>query len=137
MAKSVKLTNDTYWDSSSITYNKAPLDNTLNFSTQEQVIGQWIDKRPIYRKAIYINSLPNAITGNYPHNIKNFSRIIKMYGYGYRYTDGFIFNLPFINPVDVAYGIGLGISGENIQIFCGIDRSNVSAYIIMEYIKTE
>ena len=30
MAKSIKLTNDTYWDSSSITYNKAPLDKKIN-----------------------------------------------------------------------------------------------------------
>ena len=30
MAKSIKLTNDTYWDSSSITYNKASLDKKIN-----------------------------------------------------------------------------------------------------------
>ena len=30
MAKSIKLTNDTYWDSSGITYNKASLDKKIN-----------------------------------------------------------------------------------------------------------
>lgn len=114
------------------------LDDQMNYPAEgeEQIIGYWINSKPIYRKVIFINAFPNTATGNYAHGIDNLDIVIRMYGYGLRSADGFIFNLPFVNYIDLGYSIGLGISGKNIQLFCGTDRSNVSGYIIMEYTKT-
>jgi len=56
MAKSIKLKNEIYLDSSSIVHNKQSLEKILNYSTEEQIVGKWIDSKPIYRKVIVITS---------------------------------------------------------------------------------
>lgn len=40
-----------------------------NYSTDEIVIGNWIDGKPIYRKVVYINNLANNSDKNVPCNI--------------------------------------------------------------------
>lgn len=41
------------------------------YSTDETVVGKWIDGKPIYRKVFEIGSLPNDTTISIPHGIKN------------------------------------------------------------------
>lgn len=53
MAKSIKIPNDNYLDSTSIVHNKEPLNRVLvdTYSTEEVKTNKvWIDGKPIYRK---------------------------------------------------------------------------------------
>ena len=46
------------------------------YSTNEQIVGKWIDGKTIYRKVI--NYIPTSTDYNYNHNIKNISEILPM-----------------------------------------------------------
>lgn len=48
------------------------LDNLNEYSTDERLIGKWIDGKPLYRKVIIINTtLSSNELNNFPHNIEN------------------------------------------------------------------
>ena len=52
-----------------------------NYSTEEQVIGTWIDGKPIYRKFIQID-LSSSHSSSFitPHNINDIDIIVNYYG---------------------------------------------------------
>ena len=51
------------------------------YSTNELVIGKWIDGKPLYRKVISFGALPNNSTKSVAHNISNLKRIVKLEGF--------------------------------------------------------
>ena len=55
------------------------------YSTEEQVIGTWLDGKPIYRKAYYVDkSFPSNSDADFTSYIPNFSEMdtfIKAFGY--------------------------------------------------------
>ena len=57
------------------------------FSTNEQIIGTWIDGRPVYEKTFNIGTL-SANNTNVIHNITNFERILSATGSGCMYNFG-------------------------------------------------
>ena len=57
-----------------------------NYSTKEQVIGQWLDGKPIYQKTINTGALPNKTTKTVAHNISNIDIVIEIRGIGIRST---------------------------------------------------
>ena len=48
----------------------------LNFSSNEIVIGNWLDGKPLYLKAHNINSLPNSSAVNYSLGINNIDTVV-------------------------------------------------------------
>lgn len=50
-----------------------------NYSTTEQVIGTWIDGKPLYRKVIQLTTLPNNTTKTFAHSISNLEFVAKAY----------------------------------------------------------
>ena len=59
------------------TLNDIP--NTLDiYSTEEKIIGTWIDNRPVYRKVIDVGSGSGNFT--HPHGISNIDIIVNAYG---------------------------------------------------------
>lgn len=100
----------------------------------------WINGKPIYKKVIYISSLPNATATQYEHNIKNIDEIVYHYGIAIQ-TSGNTRNLVYINPgagATISYGsIGYEVSKTHASILSqNLDRRNYSAYITIEYTKT-
>ena len=51
------------------------------YSTNELVIGKWIDGKPLYRKVLSFGALPNNSTKSVAHNISNLKRIVKLEGF--------------------------------------------------------
>jgi len=51
-----------------------------NYSTDEQVVGTWIDGKPLYEKTIYVGSGFVSGTNNISHNISNFEKAVKING---------------------------------------------------------
>ena len=70
-------------------YNKTKLQN---YSTTKQIIGNWIDSKPIYRKTILQNTF-TAGESEINHNISDVERIVNISGIAYR-TDGSAEPLP-------------------------------------------
>lgn len=108
------------------------------YSTEEQVIGKWINNETVYRKVVNFGALPNTSEKSVPHNISNFNFATKIDGIAYN-SDGRTFPLPA-----VSFGISSGNVTPSIYVFAdrtsitigtGVDRSAYSGYVIIEYTK--
>lgn len=78
MAKSIKLNDNTYLDSTGIVHNKTKLSDILTYSTSEQKIGTWINGNPIYRKVIEVGNMPNNTTKNVAHGIDGLDAVLSI-----------------------------------------------------------
>lgn len=48
-----------------------------DYSTDEQIIGTWIDGKPLYQKVVDCGKGPNATTKNVPHEVSNMDTCVK------------------------------------------------------------
>lgn len=116
-----------------------PIEN--NYSTDEQVIGKWIDGKPIYRKVCsYIAEIPESasaetIIGVSPP-IQNIEQLVKIYGNYTSAPDTRQYPLPYTiqsgSTIRIVYDYTQGIiiiKGNGI----GASKNH---YIIIEYTKT-
>lgn len=104
------------------------------YSTTEQVIGTWIDNKPIYRKVIECGSLPNASNKDVAHNIQNLGTTIKCNGMAVRTSDSRALTIPDSTP---SAEIVCGVSNTNVYITTQNDRSSFNnSFLIIEYTKT-
>lgn len=110
------------------------VDNTNTYSTDEKVVGTWIDGKPLYRKVVNIGNLPNATTKDVPHGIENLSAVITMKGYAL-YSNQ-VLPIPFTHVSAIASQIQIYIYEDNLKIVTAIDRSAATGYVILEYTKT-
>lgn len=93
MSKSYKLEDGIYIDDKSIIHSdggkhtdlnttleqlKTDVENKHTYSTEEQVVGTWIDGKPIYRKVIY-STINKSGTVGVQHGIANLGIVTNMY----------------------------------------------------------
>lgn len=123
-------------DDEMITINNkvTKLTNATTYSTDETVIGKWINNKPLYRKVL-TGTLP---TGS-GENTFNFSgiNIINFYG-EIKATSGATFLInTYYTPI-TAYSISSWIDNSgNLKIECGSNYNTSSQYeIVIEYTKT-
>ena len=57
-----------------------------NYSTEEKVVGTWIDGKPLYQKTITFTPTTNTET-TYKHNIENVDEIFFDFDHSYVYTE--------------------------------------------------
>ena len=109
-----------------------------NYSTEETVIGKWIDGRNLYRKVFNIGQLTGS-GGNTsrPHGITNFDRAIHLYGSARNTSleSRFTVGIPYPAVTSTQINISLQANNENIQVYHPSDAGNYSAVVVMEYIK--
>lgn len=105
------------------------------YSTTEQVVGEWLDGKPIYQKTINFGALPNNTTKNVAHEISNLDYVVEMYGVS---SDGSIQAcLPYVNPASLSNAVSIKINGSNIQIVTASNMSTFTkTYITIQYTKT-
>lgn len=116
------------------------------YSTEEQVIGKWINGKLLYRKVINLGTLPNTDTVNIPHNIDNLDRIISMRGMAKSPRQNLLLPFPYSLGKDGfnsdgtvkinAVPINIYEQQGNIVVYTLSDRSDMTGYVILEYIKT-
>lgn len=113
----------------------------INYSSQEHLIGRWIDGKLLYEKTVDFGSLPNATEKNVSHNISN-AGVIWIYD-GY-VTNGSVFynlnsakilsNTPaLIKP----YEWKSYVSKTNVIIETVEDKSELSAMVVLRYTKSQ
>ncbi len=107
-----------------------------NYSTNEQVIGTWVDGKPLYRKVLSTGTLPNNGILTIPYNVDNLKRILKVSGIAYGGTYGLL--LPASNSISssvINVYINYGVKAIEIQTYS--DRTSYTeGYITIEYTKT-
>lgn len=105
-----------------------------NYSTSEVSTGfTWLDDSIIYKKTIYVNSLPNNATINIAHEISNLNGVVKLGGV--INTAGTYRTLPFVSKNATSDAIEISCDSTNITITTGGSWSSSSAYVTVYYIK--
>lgn len=108
----------------------------VHYSTDEQVIGTWIDGSTLYRKTFDIGNLLNNGTKTVAHGISNLKYVINWSGTCYSTIDtGYCRPIPLSDPT-AANTIRLDVGGGNINIKTGSDWSAYKAFVTLEYTKT-
>lgn len=101
-----------------------------NYSTDEKIIGCWVNGKPIYRKVLYFASV--ATGGKYAHGISNLEAVVNTSGYC---MNGTSFE-PIPTVANAQYHTGLyDISNTVITFNCGSWKVS-NLYAVLEYTKT-
>lgn len=111
------------------------------YSTEETVIGKWIDGKPLYRKVIDIGNLPNNTSKDIyletTYSKYNFVRV-----YGYAKSEWGTIPLPFVSEseYETLYIVNNGSDSStgvtSIRIRTNSDKSTYVGVVILEYTKT-
>ena len=127
------------YEGETVPYGWEQVDNPEEYSTDEVKTNKtWIDDKPIYRKVVNIENLPNRAEKQVAHGIANIENIIKVYGFA---NDGTrTIPLPFVS-VQITTGsasasVYILANNTNITLGAYADRSAFSGYAIIEYTKT-
>lgn len=119
-----------------ITQNNISKD-MVNYSLEEQVIGSWIDGKPLYQKTINYGALPNKTSKSIPSGIENLDYIISMYGTALSSSYKAIKLLPFVHSSDIKYNIQMDYRNNGVFITSSNDFSAYDiSYITIQYTKT-
>lgn len=116
-----------------------PINNLHIYSTEEKVVGKWIDGKLVYEKTIFADSGFVSGENNIAHNISNFEKTIKTSGTLYKTGQ---YSRPIgeeINNGDYSAGIDL-VNSTNIVLIIGSgiisDQLFDSLAITLQYTKT-
>lgn len=121
-----------------ICYSGVGGTSSNNYSTEEQVVGTWIDGKPLYQKTIKIPDIDKGMSSTklYKHNIENIEYIFCIDALVVILSTGFSYPVPFswINNTDIftAYVNRTNIGVRNPRH----DEGQVDFYITIKYTKT-
>lgn len=106
------------------------------YSTDERIVGQWIDGKPIYQKTIDCGALPNNTTKQVDSSVTGISRIINMCGYAYKSSN--YQTIPIGFPASSgAVSLSFYSDTGKVNITTTTDRSAFAeSYVVIQYTKT-
>lgn len=123
-------------------------EEMVKYSTQEQVVGEWIDGRPLYRKVVAV-SVPTVTTdGTYPSNAvftvaNNLNTLRLVDGWiilAYQDGSSQIYKTPYMNNAGYVVKMFSAIRTNKegaISVSCNAKLfSQLSGFAIIEYTKT-
>ena len=104
-----------------------------HYSQSEQVVGTWIDGKPIYEKTYYIESLPNNTTLQI-ETLVNINKVISFQGFcSYTLSDGYFRPIPL---PDGNNDIRADVTDNVLQIKTTTNWSQYEGYLTIQYTKT-
>ena len=113
--------------------------SSLNYSTTEQVVGTWIDGKPLYQKTIDTGTLPNNTAKNVPHGIADLENVVYFSGWC-KDTSGQMFPLPVVNGYvsnSKNYSVGVRATATDVVLFDVTNQTAcIESYVTIQYTKT-
>ena len=114
---------------------KVPTQALVEYSTNEKLVGYWVDGKAIYEKTVSCGALPNNNTKRILHGIANIDTIIDGRGVSSD-NSGVALFMPFGTPT-TNNNVTLVANKREIVIVTGIDRTLFSTtYVTLRYTKT-
>ena len=115
------------------------LNEKLNYSTEEKVVGTWIDGKPLYRRMFDFGTLPNNSEVSKSHNIANIKHIHINLGETfwclnstpYEESIGNSFSLIYTNYIRL-----FEVNKTNLIIQTVANCTNYHMLVCLEYTKT-
>lgn len=106
------------------------------YSTEERVVGTWIDGRKIYQKTVECGGLPNAAAKDISTGLSNVN-VYDYFGVAYRPSDGARFHFPIAQEVDKLTMVSIRDNGSRARIVTHGDMTAYTeCYITIRYTKT-
>lgn len=105
-----------------------------NYSTSEQIVGEWIDGSTIYEQTIYVDSFPNNTSKNLttPANI---DLLIDSFGFMKNKTQtGYMRTLPF--AAGGTNDVRIDLNGGTLRAVTFSDWSGYDGYLTIRYTKS-
>lgn len=116
--------------------NFSPLATVYHkYSTDEQVIGEWIDGSKLYQKTIDASSYPNNTSKNIAHGITSLNKVLSLKAYASNGSNDVCFDSSYSNS-KASQNIVIYRSGSNIVVSTNFNASSYSGYITLQYTKT-
>lgn len=122
-----------------INYEEELAKDCKTYSTEETIIGTWIDGKPIYRKVIDFGALPNNTTKTYDTGDLKIDTFTEPIRGTTESATGFCSGVPFVHIGNNSYGVSINYNKNTnkISVQTGYDRSvQIKTYVILEYTKT-
>ena len=121
-----------------IEYSGGGGNNGVNYSTAEQVIGTWIDGKPLYQKTIDFGVMPSNTTKSVAHGISNIKRVVSIEGYSFNSTAGNLtVPLPFVSTSALGSQMDIRCDFTNVTVITGTGRQNFAeSFVTLRYTKT-
>ena len=119
-------------DSASTTIQEDPNE----YSTNEKIIGKWIDGKPIYQKTLNIGTL-NKGESSVAHNISNFGGLVACFGRCSYGSNGYYLPMPYVSTNN-AFCVDLGnVDTTTIGFNVGSNFNSLSNVVVtLQYTKT-
>lgn len=131
MARKKRFRSKNYYlDTTGIMHNKTSLDKILNYSTEEQIVGKWINGKDVYKRVIYLDAVQPGAT-QHDIGLKNCT-LIRTEGYYFSPLGRFYF-LPFKYLTDYIEYVFIEDNILLINSFTGYASNAI--YFIVEYTK--
>ena len=109
-------------------------DNLHEYSTEEKVVGKWIDGKHIYEKVINSGYLQNTSSISINVSTLNIDSIIQLKGI--TFTDDKLNQRPITLGTSDNNAIRIDFTNNNIRIFTWSNWSAYNSFIIIQYTKT-
>ena len=103
---------------------------------EERLIGDWTEggvTYDLYEKVVAFGALPNNAQKQVEHGVSDKVRFVDVKGFAY---GGNNLSLPFVNANGTLY-IYLGVGGSKITIEANSDRSGLTGYIYLTFIRSK
>ena len=110
------------------------MDAGNNYSTEEQVVGTWIDGKPIYQKTITISNCQANTWNNTNHNISNIDVIVNEYGLA-KCTNGTFYNIGYRNA-EICGMLQANSTTAGVYLGSHTVYNNSVIFITLQYTKT-
>ena len=121
-------------------YGVKKSENILHeYSTEEKVVGKWIDGRNVYEKTFVNLHLLNRADCIVDLSSLNIENVINAYGLCHRLAnDGgsFDYNLPFFESTDLYVNMRYNKNPKNYSIWCSDGSGTYTANLTIQYTKT-
>lgn len=103
------------------------------YSTDEKIVGTWIDGKKIYKKTIDCGALPNNSTKDVNHNISSLGMFVKIEGVASNGT--LTYPMPISTP-NTPYLVSLSVTTTQVSIRTATTYSSFNSYVTLYYTKS-
>lgn len=119
--------------------NSFKYGNETDYSTDEKIIGTWIDGKPIYQKTINFGNLATANAyKSVNHSVSNFERLVSVKGIGIVNGTASYFDCSSWSAGATEVHTRVLVDNTAVSFYnpTGTDMSAFSAYFTIQYTKT-
>ena len=108
-----------------------------HYSTEEQVIGTWVDGKPLYEKTIDCGALPDSTSKLVEHNISNIDCIANVFGTSQNTTTKDTLPLSYAHRSQISSQVQMDVTSTYVVIYTAKDNTSYNkTYITIQYTKT-